>query len=41
MTSMGTVTELQDKGNNSVATVDFGSNGVKRLLLRLAPLEKL
>lgn len=38
---MGTVTELQDKGNNSVATVDFGSNGVKRLLLRLAPLEKL
>ena len=38
---LGTVIELQDKGTNSIATVDFGSKGVKRLLLRLAPLEKL
>ncbi|WP_231287970.1 UvrD-helicase domain-containing protein [Scardovia inopinata] len=38
---LGTVIELQDKGANSIATVDFGSKGVKRLLLRLAPLEKL
>lgn len=38
---LGTVVDLQDKGNNSVLTVDFGSDGVKRLLLRLAPIEKL
>jgi DNA helicase-2/ATP-dependent DNA helicase PcrA len=38
---LGTVVELQDKGRNSVITVDFGSDGVKRLMLRVAPIEKL
>lgn len=38
---LGTVVAVQDKGSNSIATVDFGSAGVKRLLLRLAPIEKL
>ncbi|MEK0306572.1 UvrD-helicase domain-containing protein [Bifidobacterium favimelis] len=38
---LGKVIDLQDKGRNSVLTVDFGSDGVKRLMLRLAPLEKL
>ncbi|MFT8358523.1 ATP-dependent helicase [Bifidobacterium aquikefiri] len=38
---LGTVTELHDKGPNSIITVDFGSDGVKRLLLRMAPIEKL
>ncbi len=38
---MGKVLEVQDKGRNSVITVDFGSDGVKRLMLRVAPIEKL
>lgn len=38
---LGTVTDTQDKGANSVITVDFGSAGVKRLMLRVAPIEKL
>ncbi|KAB7791225.1 ATP-dependent helicase [Bifidobacterium leontopitheci] len=38
---LGTVLETQDKGRNSVITVNFGSNGVKRLMLRVAPIEKL
>ncbi|MEE0654415.1 MAG: ATP-dependent DNA helicase PcrA, partial [Bifidobacterium criceti] len=38
---LGTVLETQDKGRNSVITVDFGSDGVKRLMLRVAPIEKL
>ena len=38
---LGTVVDTQDKGRNSVITVDFGSSGVKRLMLRVAPLEKL
>jgi len=38
---MGTVVALQGSGDNSVASVDFGSDGVKRLLLRYAPVEKL
>ena len=38
---LGTVVDAQDKGRNSVITVDFGSSGVKRLMLRVAPLEKL
>jgi DNA helicase-2/ATP-dependent DNA helicase PcrA len=38
---MGTVVALQGAGDNSVASVDFGSEGVKRLLLRYAPVEKL
>lgn len=38
---MGTVLEIQDKGANSVITVDFGNGEVKRLLLRMAPIEML
>lgn len=38
---MGTVIETQDKGANSVITVDFGNGEVKRLLLRMAPIEML
>ncbi len=38
---MGTVVALEGAGDRSVASVDFGSQGVKRLLLRYAPLEKL
>ena len=38
---LGKVVDVQDKGRNSVLTVDFGSAGTKRLLLRLAPIEKL
>ncbi|MFD1859035.1 DNA helicase PcrA [Aeromicrobium camelliae] len=38
---MGTVVALEGSGQNSVASVDFGSAGVKRLLLRYAPLEKI
>ncbi|RSX55943.1 ATP-dependent DNA helicase PcrA [Bifidobacterium dolichotidis] len=38
---LGTVIDTQDKGPNSVLTVDFGSDGVKRLMLRMAPIEKL
>lgn len=38
---LGTVVETLDRGRNSVLTVDFGSEGVKRLALRLAPIEKL
>ncbi len=38
---MGTVVALEGQGDKQVASVDFGSQGVKRLLLRYAPLEKL
>ena len=38
---LGTVIETQDKGMNSVITVDFGNGEVKRLLLRMAPIEML
>ncbi|KFI92366.1 Superfamily I DNA and RNA helicase [Bifidobacterium saguini DSM 23967] len=38
---LGTVMDIQDKGIKSVITVDFGSAGVKRLMLRVAPIEKL
>ncbi|NMM93210.1 ATP-dependent helicase [Bifidobacterium oedipodis] len=38
---LGTVVDVQDKGRNSVLTVDFGSAGTKRLMLRVAPIEKL
>lgn len=38
---LGTVVDLQDMGRNSVITVNFGSSGVKRLMLRVAPIEKL
>lgn len=38
---LGTIVSTQDKGRNSIITVDFGSDGVKRLMLRVAPIEKL
>ena len=38
---LGTVIALEDKGRNSVRGVDFGSTGTKRLMIRLAPVEKL
>jgi DNA helicase-2/ATP-dependent DNA helicase PcrA len=38
---MGTVVSVQGQADQAVAAVDFGSNGVKRLLLRYAPVEKL
>ncbi|OJX97832.1 MAG: ATP-dependent DNA helicase PcrA [Micrococcales bacterium 73-15] len=38
---LGTVVSLEGAGSSSVAKVDFGSAGVKRLLLRYAPVTKL
>ena len=38
---MGTVVALEGVGDKPVASIDFGSEGVKRLLLRYAPVEKL
>ncbi len=38
---LGTVVSLEGAGQNAVASIDFGSGGVKRLLLRYAPVEKL
>jgi len=38
---LGTVVSLDGVGEQAVASVDFGSEGVKRLLLRYAPVEKL
>ena len=38
---MGSVVSLEGAGDNAVASIDFGSQGVKRLLLRYAPVEKL
>jgi DNA helicase II / ATP-dependent DNA helicase PcrA len=38
---LGTVVALEGQAEKSVASVDFGSQGVKRLLLRYAPLDKL
>ncbi len=38
---LGTVVALEGVGDRSVASIDFGSEGVKRLLLRYAPVEKL
>ena len=38
---LGTVTEVDGDGDQAIAHVDFGDEGVKRLLLRLAPLVKL
>jgi DNA helicase-2/ATP-dependent DNA helicase PcrA len=35
------VVSVQGEADQAVAAVDFGSNGVKRLLLRFAPVEKL
>ncbi len=38
---MGSVVATAGQGDNAEATVDFGSGGVKRFLMRYAPLEKL
>jgi len=38
---LGTVVRTEGTGDNTMAHVDFGETGVKRLLLRFAPLEKL
>ncbi len=38
---MGTVVSVEGAAEKAVASVDFGSDGVKRLLLRYAPVEKL
>jgi DNA helicase-2/ATP-dependent DNA helicase PcrA len=38
---LGTVVAVDGVGDRSVASVDFGSAGVKRLLLRYAPVQKL
>ena len=37
----GQVVALDGAGDKAVASIDFGSQGVKRLLLRYAPVEKL
>ena len=38
---MGSVVALDGVGDKAVASIDFGSQGVKRLLLRYAPVERL
>ncbi|WP_435772073.1 DNA helicase PcrA [Nocardioides sp. SYSU DS0651] len=38
---LGTVVSVEGAGEKSVASIDFGSDGVKRLLLRYAPVDKL
>jgi DNA helicase-2/ATP-dependent DNA helicase PcrA len=38
---LGTVVALEGVSDKTVASIDFGSEGVKRLLLRYAPVEKL
>ncbi len=38
---LGTVVSLEGQGDKASASIDFGSEGVKRLLLRYAPVEKL
>jgi len=38
---MGSVVSVQGQADQAVASVDFGSGGVKRLLLRYSPVEKL
>ncbi|MBA2464829.1 MAG: DNA helicase PcrA, partial [Nocardioidaceae bacterium] len=38
---MGGVVTVEGVGDKAVASIDFGSQGVKRLLLRYAPVEKL
>jgi DNA helicase-2/ATP-dependent DNA helicase PcrA len=37
----GTVVATSGSGEKSDATIDFGSAGVKRMLLRYAPMVKL
>ncbi|MGM0385889.1 MAG: DNA helicase PcrA [Actinomycetota bacterium] len=38
---LGTVVALEGVGSSAVARIDFGSSGIKRLLLRYSPVEKL
>ncbi len=38
---LGTVVAVEGVAEKAVASIDFGSEGVKRLLLRYAPVEKL
>src|SRR5699024_6282398 len=38
---MGKVVTVEGTGRNAVAKIDFGGDGIKRLLLRYAPVEKL
>jgi len=38
---LGTVVSTSGSGDKSEATIDFGSSGTKRLLLRYAPVERL
>ena len=38
---MGTVVTVEGVADKAVASIDFGSIGVKRLLLRYSPVEKL
>jgi DNA helicase-2/ATP-dependent DNA helicase PcrA len=38
---LGKVVAVEGSGKNAVAKVDFGGDGVKRLLLRFAPIAKL
>nr|WP_183096093.1 DNA helicase PcrA [Nocardioides stalactiti] len=38
---LGTVVSVEGQGDKSVAKINFGSDGEKRLLLRYAPVEKL
>lgn len=38
---LGTVVEVTGSGDKTVAHVDFGSEGTKRLLMRYAPVQKL
>ncbi len=38
---LGTVVSVEGAADKAVASIDFGSDGVKRLLLRYAPVEKL
>jgi DNA helicase-2/ATP-dependent DNA helicase PcrA len=38
---LGTVVSVEGAAEKAVASIDFGADGVKRLLLRYAPVEKL
>ena len=38
---LGKVVATEDRGRNSLIAVDFGGGSVKRLILRVAPIEKL
>jgi DNA helicase-2/ATP-dependent DNA helicase PcrA len=38
---LGTVVNVHGQGERAEAHIDFGSSGVKRLLLRYSPVEKV